>query len=52
MNKSNSVFLICPKCHHMNISDACFYNIQCSECKETFINKSGQLDVWQTEEMK
>lgn len=37
-NKTHTVFVRCPHCDHLNITDSEFYRIRCSECNEIFIN--------------
>lgn len=37
-NKTHTVFVRCPHCDHLNITDDEFYRLRCSECNEIFIN--------------
>jgi uncharacterized C2H2 Zn-finger protein len=44
-DKSGNLFIRCPKCHHLNISDNDFYEIRCNDCNEMFINKMNTIHV-------
>lgn len=45
LNKTNTVFIRCPHCDHLNISDESFYRVRCSECNEIFINMECTLTL-------
>lgn len=44
-DKVGNVFISCPKCHHINISDTEFYRVRCSQCGEIFINLQCTLNL-------
>lgn len=44
-NKTHTVFVRCPDCNHLNITDEEFYRLRCSECGEIFINERCTLHL-------
>ena len=40
---THTVFVRCPHCDHLNITDSEFYRIKCSACNEIFINLQNTL---------
>lgn len=41
-----NLFMRCPVCHHLNITDEDFYEITCPECHNVFLNESNTNHLW------